>query len=186
MENSERNNMKELIAAKIMVETKRLNDLAAPGEKPSAEDVRQIPLDDLKEAFEEYGDKFLSDELLNKVLDELKMRFDSFKESYSEGTKLLLAAFPCNINGTLYSEEEIKDGEYLTAFTVNESTGLSMGFGALTPSTHAKMLPEEIQENCSFKVHYHSDTPYADDEDFKMFAEQYTKAYHELRKLLKQ
>lgn len=185
MENLGLNNMKELISAKIMVETKRLNELAASGEKPSAEDVAPLALDNLREAFAEYGDEFLSDELLNKVLDELKIKFDSMKESYPEGTKLLLAAFPCNINGTLYSEKDMKNGEYLTAFTINESTGLGVGFGSLGPSTHAKMLPEEIQDKCTFKVHYDSETSYADDKDFEKFAQQYRNAYHELRKLLK-
>lgn len=158
----------------------------ASSKQSKAEDVPKILLDDLRGAFEEYGDEFLSDKLLNKVLEEVERTFDSFRAAYSKGTRIVLAALPCNINGTLFDEEDIKSGEYLTAFTVNKLTGLSMGFGALTPSTYAQMLPEEIFNSCSVIVDYKSDTNDTDDVDFENFKKQYTKAYKELRKLLKQ
>lgn len=185
MNNLERNYMETNIAAQIMSETMRLNRLDT-GQKPTVDDVEPIPLDDFREAFESYGDDFLSDELLNRVLAGVEKNYDSIKENYPEGSKLLVAAFPCNINGSLFSDEAIKDGQYLTTLFIDKKTGLNVGFGALSPSTHAKMLPEEIQEKCSFEVHYDSTGTYPSDEkDFEQFAEQYRNAYHELRKLLK-
>lgn len=184
MENLGFYNKKDRIAARIMAETMRLNNLDG---QPSAEDVEAMPLDYFQEAFEEYGEDFLSDELLEDVFFKLESRFfdHNFKLAYPEGTKILVAALPCNINGTLYEEEDIQDGEYLNDFVVNESTGLSLGFGAIAPTTHAKMLPKEIQEQCAFKIHYGSELPFADENDFENFKKQYTEAYQKLRKLLK-
>ena len=186
MENLRLNDIKFNIAAKIMAETKRLNELANSGQSPSVKDVEPLPLHDFREAFESYGEEFLSEGLLNRVLRDLKNRKDLLKEYYPEGSKFLIAAMPCNINGTLFSDEDIQNGEYLINFFIDESTGLSIGFGTLRPSTHAKMLPVEIQKRCSFTINYDSDKPYSTEEDFKKFANEYRKVYHELRKLLVQ
>lgn len=181
MENLGSNNMKFNIAAQILSETDRLNDLADNEQRPSVEGVKSLPLNYFREAFEEYGDEFLSDELLDTVLAGVKK--DSIKENYPEGSKLLLAAFPCNINGDIFSDKDMQNGAYLVTLYIDKKTGLNVGFGALRLSTHAKMLPKKIQKKCSFEVHYDSDS--SDEVDFKQFAKQYRKAYKALRKLLK-
>ena len=185
MESLDQNNMKSNIAEKIFSETKRLNNFADSGLKPSAEEVESIPLKDFREAFEDQGDDFLSEELLNRVLDNFKNSYDSLKENFPEGSRVLIAAFPCNINGTIFPEEIMKKGGYLTNLFIDKKSGLSIGFGALRPTTHARMLPKEIQEQCSFTVHYDSKVSWADKKDFEKFAEQYSKAFHELKRLLK-
>jgi hypothetical protein len=185
MENLEFDNMKSKIADKVRNETKRLNELAERGEQPSPKEVKAIPLDNFREAFDEYGDEFLSEDILNKVLKQFEKNLDSLKLIYPEGSKLILGAFPCNINGTIHSDEDIKNGKHLTTFFIDKKTGLSHGFGSLRPSTHAQFLPGEIKEECSFTVHYDSETPWVDDQDLEKFKEQYSNAYHNLKELLK-
>jgi hypothetical protein len=180
--------MNYIVSAVIMNETMRLNRLFDAGKNILLENVDSFKIEDYRKAFEGYNNDFLSEELLNKVLANFMRYKYSLKEFFPEGVKVVVGAFPCNINGTIFTEEEMKEGKYLTnLFVEDEETGLSLGFGALRPSTYANMLPQEIQNMCSFKAHYDSDpkNQSTTEKDFEKFAEQYRNAYHELRKLLK-
>lgn len=185
METTKHNEMLSHIAALIAAETRRLNKLRDSGETITVENIQPIVIDDYREAFVDFDKDFLSDKLLNQKIKGFYANLYKLKQYYPEGSIVMLTAFPCDINGFPYNDEDNKNGQYLTTMFIDETTGLSTGFGALSPTTHTKLLPKEIQEKCSFKVHYDSKTPWADEKDFAKFSEQYTHAYRELQKLLK-
>lgn len=186
MESLNNNEMFNEVSNKITAESKRVNDLRDKGEKVSSEDVESIDLGKFKEAFIDMPTEFLSDELLEKELNHLKMNIHKLKYHIPEDTKIILAAFPCGVDGLPFEDEEIKAGSYLTSIFVNEKIGLGSGYGTLQPSAHYKLLPKEIQEACAFKVNYDTEQgDPADEKDFEKFTAQFTKAFKALQKLLK-
>ncbi|MFC1810948.1 hypothetical protein ACFLZH_05590 [Patescibacteria group bacterium] len=185
MEESKQNEMFEEISGVLYSESQRINGLRDAGEKITTEGVEPIALEKYQQAFLDIPPEFLSDEHLEQQLQHFHEHLYKLKEIYPEGAYIQLAVFPCNDLGLPYSEESINERRYLITLFVNEETGLSTGYGNIFPSTHAKLLPTEIQKPCSFKVHYESDTPWADEKDFAQFSDQYTKAFKALQKLLK-
>jgi hypothetical protein len=186
MESTNPNEMFDKIANQLFAESKRLNELRSAGEEVTTEGVEPIALEEYREAFIDMPPEFLSNEHLEQELKRLKDNLYKLKQFYPEGSNIQLATFPCTDVGLPYSDEMIKERRYLIPMFINEKTGLSTGYGNMNPSTHAKLLPKEIQENCSFTVHYEADYQEADEKDFEQFAVQYTKAFKELQRMLKQ
>ncbi len=184
MENLDYNDKASIISMKILNETQRLVQKHNAGEPIDVNEVKSIPLDDLREAFEQYGDNFMSDELLERIIRSIKKT--DIKKLYPDGCKLLLGAFPSDANGNVYTEAEIKKGEHLTILFLDPKTGLSSGYGGgVIFNTYAKLLPQEIQDHCTFTPKYSLPYPIPSKNDANEFIEKYLEAYKNLKKLLK-
>ncbi|MFC1599791.1 hypothetical protein ACFL3T_02065 [Patescibacteria group bacterium] len=186
MNKLEFNQSDAIVAMTILNESQRLVEYNNAGVPISVDQAESIPLEDLQEVFEVYGDDFMSDELLEAKLDYFKQNFRNLREKYPKGCKLLLGAFPCENDGTMYTPEEIKQGECLTILYVDPETGLSSGYGSERLNTFAKLLPKEIRDACSFEPQYQiPNITHVTKEDGEAFAKQYKEAYKALRKILK-
>ncbi len=183
MENTDSHIMANDVAKTIGTMTEQTNSALNQGATPAMNDVQPIDLLEFQESFRELGVEVLPDSLAESKLAELKNQLYKLKTRFPEGTHVLLAAFPCDANGRLYSDEELKNHDYFKTLFVDEKTGLSSGFGSWT-NGFSKLLPKEIQDQCSFTVHYSSIMPYSDDKDFEQFSSEYKKAFHALKALL--
>lgn len=172
------------ISARVMAETRRLNELHNSGETPPAEPLSRIQLEELNRAFREYDVEVMPDTLLEDLLKVLERWRDYIRRRFPEGQRVMLAAIPCNINGSVHSGDDVELGEHIVTFWIDENTGLCRGYGALRPSTYWMMFPHEIQEQCSFIVRYSEGFTSAAESDFDEFCEQYGAAFKALKDLL--
>lgn len=179
------------IAEKIGQETERMNKAANSAVLPESSGTEPYDLYAWRESFVEHGVKILPDTLAEAKLDEMKKELYKLKQRFPEGSEILLAAFPCDSNGFIYREDDIKNGKYFVILFVNSEKGLATGYGS-GPGTQYRVLPAEIQAKCRFKVHYRSEESSegnnlkagADEKDFEDFSAGFMQAYRELQALI--
>ncbi len=166
----------------VLAETQRVRKLDSAVPKVETEKVvYRFRLAEYVQAMAELnGNQALSPDFINKRLESIRDDFYKFKNKIPQGVKCLVAIFPCNQNGTLYTNEEIKRGKQVEIFLIDPKTGLS-----LEGDTLAAMLPQEVHEKCSFIVEYQTNpSPFISQAEWTTFEAKLRTAYANLQSLL--
>jgi len=173
------------IAEKIGTETEKVIKSPDPFKAPEGPGPVPFDIDVYRESFAEMGADILPDKLMEETLAGLEKESYKIRQRFPEGSEVMLAAFPCDSNGCIYTTEEMKEHQYFKILFVNEEAGMATGYGSIA-GTQYRFLPAEIRAKCKFTVHYGSQRMVMDHQkDFEDFSAPFRKAYGELQKLLK-
>ncbi len=164
----------------VLAETQRVRKLdPTQASTDLGEVVHRFTLSEYVQAMDELGGNLaLAPEFIDKKIQNIREDFYKFKSKVPQGTKCLIALFPCNQNGTLYIAEEMKKGKQLEMFLIDPQTGLT-----IHGDTLAAMLPQELHEQCSFTVEYRADSPFLSPEEWRIFETKLRSVYANLQSL---
>lgn len=155
------------------------------GQKYVGDDgLQPLSLEEFRASFRELGFPILPDDILERELSYYQERLYKLKQIAPNGQKVMLTVFPCDSNGRIYSKEEMKNHQYFRTLYINQDGTESIGYEAFG-GPHFKLLPAEIQEQCSFVVRYQNDDLMATEEDLEALLKQVTEAYRALQRLMK-
>ena len=173
------------IAEKIGTETEKIMKSADPFKAPEGPGPAPFDIDVYRESFTEMGAEILPENLMEETLAELRKESYKIRQRFPEGSEVLLAVFPCDSNGLIYTPEEMKEHKYFKILFVNDVAGMATGYGSMA-GTQYRFLPDEIRARCKFTVHYEAQADRMDHQkDFEDFSVSFKKAYGELHILLK-
>jgi hypothetical protein len=173
------------LARRIREETSYIGSLN--GIKPDSEHLQKLqPFKsaELKEAFDELGVTRFNPIGLESRITYYGQNLYKLKNIIPNHTKIQLAFLPADINGHLYSDQEIANGDNCILFFSEPDSALSYGLGGTAFSYHAKLLPPELQEQCSFVFDYISTTQEAEQKDLDLLKEKLFKAFSNWQKIL--
>ncbi len=130
----------------------------------SVQTLDPASLQDFRAAFRAIGEEALSQEALQARVggsldvDNLPAYIlskwqQTLAEQFFDGSTVLVAPFPCNLNGKAYSKDEVKQGNHIHVVAVDESTR----HGAHGDSMFA-VLPQQVWSAGSFRANFDRDT----------------------------
>lgn len=165
----------------IAVETERCHTLKNHGDTVSIDGItHKFSLPEYIDALQALNIRQLLDsDFLEQKIHYFRQNIMKFKQKFPRGSKVTVAILPCNANGSIYGNEEIKQGLHIVLFLVDPQTGLSM-YGDTLPA----LLPAEVSEKCSFIVEYGQESVLITQEEFAQFEQKLRQAFANLRALL--
>lgn len=178
-------NQASLLANRIGQETDYITRLN--GATPDPEHLQKLQpfkLPELQESFDELGQTQFTSAGLDSRIVYYQENLYKLKNIIQNHTKIQLAFLPADINGRLYSDQEITQGDNCILFFSQPDSALSSGLGGIAPTYHAKLLPPELQEQCSFVFDYSSETPWADQKDLDSLKEKLLLALSNWQKIV--
>lgn len=127
-------------------------------------------------------------ELLPKKLEDMLLqRLDGLASNqvsgkYPSGHKFCLAVFPTSDHGIPFDEESLNEFRHFHQLLL-QARGLSYGFGNF-PGYYFRLLPKEIQEQCTFEAPKYKFDNFVSPEEKQMLKERILQAFRNLKKLV--
>lgn len=162
-------NQASALARRIGQESDYIGKLNGAAPDPQhLQDLQSFKLPELQEAFDELGVTQFNSAGLDSRIAYYTENLYKLKNIIPNHTKIQLAFLPADINGRLYSDQEIANGDNCVLFFSEPDSPLSYGLGGTALSYHSKLIPLELQEPCSFVFDYLSTTPWANQTDLDL------------------
>lgn len=139
-----------------------------------------ISQEEYRDACSYLGADILSADQLEKIMRYVDKNWKEIKASYPEGTKLCVAVIPTSEMGKELAQFEVKAHAYLKLLHVSHINGLTYDF-AFKEGRYFELLPQYMQDECSFVVHYDEPSNNLPGKDTTTFKDAYKKAYNRLR-----
>ena len=127
-------------------------------------------------------------ELLPQKLEEMLIqRLDGLASNqvtrkYPSGQKFCLAVFPTSDHGIPFDEENLKEFRHFNQLML-QARGLTYGYGNY-PGYYFRLLPKEIQDQCSFEAPKYKFENFASPEEMQLLKEKMLQAFHNLKRLV--
>lgn len=175
------NDLLQTLADWVAAETRRCLVLQTDGKTVTTDGlVHKFSLPEYKEAMQVMAtEQVLSEKFLQSRIEYFLREVYKFKQKFPRGSRLIVGILPCNANGTLYSDAELSEGKHLNLFLVDPNTNMGI-YG----DTLAALLPQEIEEKCSFIIDYDHGDNLLSEAEFQRFHHSLGQAFANLRDLL--
>lgn len=150
------------------------------GTAPAKTENPDAYANEYKEACSYLGEEILPADVLQRALTYIGKNWKELRAEYPEGTKCCLAVIPTSEMGFALNDAEVKNRAYLKLLHVSHIDGLTYDF-AFKGGHYFELLPQYMQDNCTFTVHYEEPANALPGADTKKFKEGYTGAFNNLR-----